>query len=491
VELFAGIGGFRVGLDALGGRCVFASELDTEAQTIYAANFPHELLVGDITEVNVDEVPEHDLLTAGFCCQSFSRAGAEGGLNDPRGQLFFEVVRIAAHLRPAALLLENVANLLEHDGGATIATITAELEGLGYRLSQRVINSSALLPQHRQRLYIVGLRTDLVDAAAADGAPPFQWPRLPLLARCLGDVLEGEEGGGVAEAALSDHQWSKIRESSIFHEDPGRRAAMREGHARTLMSSYKRGYYMHSEFVFPAGWSGKGSGSIEPPRFFTPRECARLQGFPETFKLEGVLPRNSGRLYHHLGNAVAPPVIAAIAARLLSALNMTHAGGRPLPRGGARGEQERERQLLKPSLDIVLAASPPNEQLKAQIAAFLSSSTESDGLVPTHSGYSNDVEEGGGVAEIAALLSSREGRAQMAALRDVARLAHGSKAGRARASRNCAVMAAYPGLVERILEIGITRGDTPGASDRHEIKRLCNEDDTPRNHGNDGAFLLL
>uniref|UniRef100_A0A7S1X2Y6 DNA (cytosine-5-)-methyltransferase n=2 Tax=Tetraselmis chuii TaxID=63592 RepID=A0A7S1X2Y6_9CHLO len=260
---------------------------------------------------------------------------------------------------------------------------------------------------------------------------------------------------------------------------------MREGHARTLMSSYKRGYYMHSEFVFPAGWSGKGSGSIEPPRFFTPRECARLQGFPETFKLEGVLPRNSGRLYHHLGNAVAPPVIAAIAARLLSALNMTHAGGRPLPRGGARGEQERERQLLKPSLDIVLAASPPNEQLKAQIAAFLSSSTESDGLVPTHSGYSNDVEEGGGVAEIAALLSSREGRAQMAALRDVARLAHGSKAGRARASRNCAVMAAYPGLVERILEIGITRGDTPGASDRHEIKRLCNEDDTPRNHGND------
>jgi DNA (cytosine-5)-methyltransferase 1 len=101
--------------------------------------------VGDITEVNVDEVPEHDLLTAGFCCQSFSRAGAEGGLDDPRGQLFFEVVRIAAHLRPAALLLENVANLLEHDGGATIATITAELEGLGCAALHYILFDSAIL----------------------------------------------------------------------------------------------------------------------------------------------------------------------------------------------------------------------------------------------------------------------------------------------------------------------------------------------------------
>mmetsp|Transcript_25093 Transcript_25093/g.65113 ORF Transcript_25093/g.65113 Transcript_25093/m.65113 type:complete len:398 (+) Transcript_25093:333-1526(+) len=131
VELFAGIGGFRVGLDALGGRSVFTSEIDPEAQVVYCNNFEAGLLVGDITQVEACEVPPHDLLTAGFCCQSFSKAGEQLGLDDPRGQLFYEIVRILRAAQPASFLLENVANLLLHDSGASVAEILAELQDAG------------------------------------------------------------------------------------------------------------------------------------------------------------------------------------------------------------------------------------------------------------------------------------------------------------------------------------------------------------------------
>eukprot|EP00873_Tetraselmis_striata_P003959 jgi/Tetstr1/424223/TSEL_000153.t1 len=483
VELFAGIGGFHLGLQALGGRCVFASELDPEAQRVYAQNFPTELLAGDITEVNAAEIPAHELLTAGFCCQSFSRAGDEGGLGDPRGQLFYEVVRVAAHHRPAMLLLENVANLMEHDGGATIATITAELSALGYQLTHRVVNSSALLPQHRQRIYIVGFRSDLRAEFAA-----FRWPQLPLLQRRLEEVLEGEDSPTAAAAALSEHQWAKIKESSIYQEDPGRRAAMRAGHARTLMSSYKRGYYMHSEFVFPQEWAPRGGGVDNDdddarPRFFTPRECARLQGFPEAFALDGLA--NINRLYHHLGNAVSPPIIAAIGGSMMAAAKLTEVEDAALRDAAAR-------RHLEPALDIVLAAvpseSPGRASLQQQVDGFLSAARRgAAGALPTHSGYSNDVEEGGGVEELAALLRSPEGRAQMAALRDVARLAHGSKAGAAQARRNCAIMASRAGFVSSREDRQIpapdgseaARADTPQPVDgrargmRAELQRLA------------------
>eukprot|EP00192_Tetraselmis_astigmatica_P012880 CAMPEP_0117654448 /NCGR_PEP_ID=MMETSP0804-20121206/3749_1 /TAXON_ID=1074897 /ORGANISM="Tetraselmis astigmatica, Strain CCMP880" /LENGTH=413 /DNA_ID=CAMNT_0005460729 /DNA_START=40 /DNA_END=1281 /DNA_ORIENTATION=+ len=230
VELFAGIGGFRVGLGALGGRSVFASEIDPEAQEAYCRNFEAGLLAGDITDTALSDIPPHDMLTAGFCCQPFSKAGRQDGFGDPRGQLFYEVVRVLRHCRPATFLLENVANLLLHDGGNTAQEIMAELREAGYLVTHRVINSSTLLPQHRQRVYFVGFRSDLAQEFSA-----FRWPEMPLLGRTVGDILE-PEGAHLEEHRLSDRQWDKIRSSLVFQEDPGRRAAMRHGPSRTLMA---------------------------------------------------------------------------------------------------------------------------------------------------------------------------------------------------------------------------------------------------------------
>ena len=177
VELFAGIGGFRLGLEAQGGRCVFASELDTHACATYHANFA-EVPFGDITEIDVADIPPHDILTAGFPCQSFSKAGSVNedggaGLGDENGQLFFEVVRVLEGCRPRGFILENVAELQAHEGGHTYSVVVAALEAAGYTVRSRVINALALLPQQRERLFIVGVRRG--DRAAAAFSWAFSW----------------------------------------------------------------------------------------------------------------------------------------------------------------------------------------------------------------------------------------------------------------------------------------------------------------------------
>mmetsp|Transcript_41038 Transcript_41038/g.132468 ORF Transcript_41038/g.132468 Transcript_41038/m.132468 type:complete len:314 (+) Transcript_41038:44-985(+) len=170
-ELFAGVGGFRLALDGLGGRCVFASEIDPCAAATYERNFGDAPL-GDITEVPDEDLPAHDLLTAGFPCQSFSRSGEQRGLGDARGDLFFEIVRVASRCRPAALLLENVPNLLRVDNGHALHIIVHALTRAGYHCRLQLANAAALVPQHRERLYLAAFR----DAAAAAA---FRWPSLP------------------------------------------------------------------------------------------------------------------------------------------------------------------------------------------------------------------------------------------------------------------------------------------------------------------------
>ncbi len=167
VDLFAGIGGFRLGLEALGGKCVFASEIDEWARKTYCANF-HDVPRGDLRQVEASSVPPHDILVGGFPCQSFSSLGQQRGLLDSRGALFFHLVRILAHCRPAAFLLENVRGLATMDGGATLRRVVAELEALGYVVSVRLFNSQLLLPQFRERVFLAGLLPrpgpDLSDA---------------------------------------------------------------------------------------------------------------------------------------------------------------------------------------------------------------------------------------------------------------------------------------------------------------------------------------
>ena len=367
-ELFAGIGGFRLGLDAIGGCCVFASEIDPFACATYESNFG-ERPRGDITEVATESLPEHDVLTAGFPCQSFSRAGEQAGLSDNRGDLFYEIIRVARARRPSALILENVPNLLRLDDGHTIHVIMRELAAAGYHARLQLLNALAFVPQHRERLFIVAFRSDLHAAASR-----FEWPWLPACRPSeLRDMLEAVPAAELGKYRLTASQWDKVRESQDYQTNPQWRLAQLGGSARTLRGSYRKSYLRFSEFVpldadgrlavlsaeeeaaaaaaaaaatvedeegeeeggeddgggdkegaaeaaaprtatVAAGSSGHEASSRPPPRFYTERECARLQGFPDSLSLQGA------KLYIQLGNAVNPLVVQAVGKSVLAAL---------------------------------------------------------------------------------------------------------------------------------------------------------------------------
>ena len=321
-ELFAGLGGFRVALEALGGEAAFASEIDPHACSTYAANFGGDVPHGDITEIDADDVPDHDVLTAGFPCQRFSVAGDGAGFNEDR--LFFEVIRILEVKQPRLALLENVEGL----DGFALRVVVEALALVGYRAEHRVVDALALLPQRRARLYVVARRRDVATA-------PFVWPRcLATRDRCASpdaafgrrclcrrvsrivgarcavrDVLEAE---APADAYLTVAQASVV--ASTGADAATRRLAWLDGAARTLMSNYRQGFKFHSEFV-PG----------EPPRFYTRREAARIMGFPDAFDVDSAgTVDNSGanRAYHQIGNACCPPVVCALAAPALTAVGL-------------------------------------------------------------------------------------------------------------------------------------------------------------------------
>eukprot|EP00854_Cymbomonas_tetramitiformis_P006477 gene6477-7766_t len=371
------------------------------------------VLPGDITAIEASQIPLHDVLTAGFPCQSFSRAGEEGGLGDPRGELFFEVVRVLEERQPKAFLLENVAHLQRLQQGAVLRTILAELRSAGYTVEYRVMNTRAVLPQQRERLYFVGFRRDLLEAARC-----FEWPTLPFIPLLVRHILEPmrppgvgldragvagapvstreEDAGGAVEASgaagatreemsgresdvstaepidaymLSDHQWEVIRGRREFVTNPESRLANLEGAARTLMSSYRRGYSQLSEFVPVEGDSdGNGerhAGGSGKPRFYTPRECARLQGFPEAFQLEGVLP-SPNRLYHQLGNSASPVMVAAIGACVTRALRQVP------PESHHRGDVAAALELLTDAVrDPNLPLGAEGLSLMKRVATFV------------------------------------------------------------------------------------------------------------------------
>ena len=238
IELFAGIGGFRVPLDHLGGSCVFASEIAAEERKTYQANFGESgSLVGDITEIDAEEIPDHQLLTAGFPCQSFSIAGSQKGLS--QDQLFFEVIRVLAAKQPVAFLLENVENLLRVDGGRTLELMTQALTGVGYTVGHRLLNARRLVPQARERVYLIGF----LDSEAA---ARYRWPLFPSFSRCVAELLHS--GGEVPPGCeLSDQQWRKVREREqalgADQEEADlavRRMVAHDGTARTLMASYRQ-----------------------------------------------------------------------------------------------------------------------------------------------------------------------------------------------------------------------------------------------------------
>nr|WP_303694240.1 DNA (cytosine-5-)-methyltransferase [Brevundimonas subvibrioides] len=325
IDLFAGIGGLRRGFESIGGQCVFTSEWDKYSQKTYAANFPdddHEIN-GDITKVDVADIPEHDVLLAGFPCQPFSIAGvskknalgrAHGFEDKTQGTLFFDVARIIAHHRPAAFLLENVRNLIGHDKGKTFQTIKDVLtEELGYTIDWRVIDGRSWTPQHRERIFIIGFREDqgfrFADLKTPDAAPKLRDILHP------GDGSEvpdqrftvGNSGRVSEKYTLTDHLWNYLQRYKEKHQAAGNGFGFGlvgpDDVARTLSARY----YKDGSEILIRQEEGKA------PRRLTPRECARLMGFDEPQGNEFIIPVSDTQAYRQFGNSVVVPAVKAVA----------------------------------------------------------------------------------------------------------------------------------------------------------------------------------
>lgn len=310
IDLFAGIGGMRLAFEKAGGKCVFSSEWDPYAQKTYEANFG-EKPAGDITRIPSSEIPDHDILLAGFPCQPFSISGVSKkkslgmphGFDDPtQGTLFFEVKRIIRDKQPRAFLLENVKNLRSHDKGNTYRVITEALgKELGYTLYDSVIDADNYVPQHRERIYIVGFRDPLFFAF-----PQYEPTEKPKFR----DILEEQVD---PRYTLTDHLWDYLQKYAEKHRANGNGFGFGltdlNGRARTLSARY---YKDGSEILVP---QGKGKN----PRRLTPRECARLMGFLQ-FKPDFRIPVSDTRAYKQFGNAVVVPVVYDIARSMLETL---------------------------------------------------------------------------------------------------------------------------------------------------------------------------
>lgn len=310
IDLFAGIGGIRRAFEAHGGKCIFTSEWDDYAQKTYRANFhdDHEL-AGDINEV-IGEIRTHipqtpDVLLAGFPCQPFSIAGVskKNALGRPhgfeckdQGNLFFHIASMLEELRPTAFLLENVKNLERHDKGNTFRVIKHTLEKeLGYRIHCKVIDAKGFVPQHRERIFIVGL----------DGDTDFSWDNLNLpdpKSRTLGDILLPDAEVD-SKYTLTDNLWQYLQNYAAKHKAAGNGFGFgltkREDVTRTLSARY---YKDGSEILVY-------QGEKKNPRRLTPRECARLMGYPDTFRI----PVSDTRAYKQFGNSVVVPVVQEVA----------------------------------------------------------------------------------------------------------------------------------------------------------------------------------
>lgn len=304
IDLFAGIGGIRIPFQELGGECVFTSEWDKFSQKTYQMNFG-DLPDGDITQIDATDIPDFDILLGGFPCQPFSQAGLHKGFDDTRGTLFFEIERIIQEKRPKAFLLENVKQLKGHDKGRTFRVIMEHLHALGYYAEAKVLRAADFgVPQIRERIYIVGF--DKQYYKLSDDFS-FHFPD-PIKAETkVGDILEENVDSKytISNRLWEGHQRRKIENKkagkgfgySMFNEE--------SPYTSTLSARY---YKDGSEILIEQ--NGKN------PRKLTPRECARLQGFPDDF----IITVSDAQAYKQFGNSVAVPVIREIAKEIRSVM---------------------------------------------------------------------------------------------------------------------------------------------------------------------------
>ncbi|QHE51681.1 DNA (cytosine-5-)-methyltransferase [Pontibacillus sp. HMF3514] len=304
IDLFAGIGGMRLAFEPYG-RCVFSCEWDTKAQETYEKNFGDKP-VGDIKKIDEKAVPGHDILLAGFPCQPFSLAGVSkkkslgkehGFLDETQGTLFFDIARILKEKQPQAFLLENVKNLRTHDKGKTFNKIMKVLEEeLGYTVYAKVLNAKGLVPQRRERIYIVGFKKPI----------KFNFPDIPENGPAIISILQKNVD---PKYTLSDKLWEYLKSYKEKHSKKGNGfgygLADLDSFSRTLSARYHKD---GSEILIPQ----KGRN----PRKLTPRECARLQGFPDSFEI----PVSNTAAYKQFGNSVPVPVVKKVAEQIIHAL---------------------------------------------------------------------------------------------------------------------------------------------------------------------------
>lgn len=295
VDLFAGIGGIRLGFEQAlnNAKCVFTSEIDKHAITTYQANFGDQKIYGDITQIHELEIPDHDILLAGFPCQPFSQAGLKKGFSDTRGTLFFDIERILKAKKPKAFLLENVKQLKGHNNGKTLDVIITHLKKIGYEnIQYEVLKAREFgIPQNRERIYIVGFLDNHIN---------FNFPKPLKVDTSLSSILEKniDDKYTISDKLWAGHQRRKFNNKkngkgfgySLFNE--------KSSYTNTISARY---YKDGSEILIEQ--------QEKNPRKITPREAARLQGFPELFKI----PVSDTQAYKQFGNSVCVPVINAIA----------------------------------------------------------------------------------------------------------------------------------------------------------------------------------
>jgi DNA (cytosine-5)-methyltransferase 1 len=307
IDLFCGIGGFRIAFERAGGECVFSCDYDKFSQQTYEANFgerPH----GDIRKLDISAIPSFDVLCAGFPCQPFSLAGVSkknslgrkhGFEDEKQGNLFFFIEEILRQHRPAAFVLENVKNLQSHDGGNTFRVIHNTLaKSLGYHVKVRIIDSQGLVPQRRERMFLVGFREPRY----------FEFPKFPAEGPKLRTILDSDVDD---KYTLSDHLWKYLQNYAKKHQAAGNGFGFSvfsdDDVARTLSARYHKD---GSEILISQG-PGKN------PRRLTPPECARLMGFPRRFEI----PVSDTQAYRQFGNSVVVPVVERIAKQVVATLS--------------------------------------------------------------------------------------------------------------------------------------------------------------------------
>ncbi|UII31110.1 DNA (cytosine-5-)-methyltransferase [Fulvivirga ulvae] len=310
IDLFAGIGGFRIAFQNQGGKCIFSSEWNRYAKKTYEANFG-EVPFGDITKIDEKKIPDHDILLGGFPCQPFSIAGVSkknslgrnhGFLDETQGTLFYDIVRIIKEKRPKAFLLENVKNLRSHDKGKTYKIIIEALKELNYITFDKVLDARYYVPQHRERIFIAGFNKDYFSESIL-----FEFPETPDQEIKFRDILEKRPD---PKYTLTDQLWNYLQQYAEKHRQKGNGFGFGmtdpEGISRTLSARY---YKDGSEILIAQ--RGKN------PRRLTPKECKRLMGYPENFRIKDIGVSDT-QLYKQFGNSVAVPVVSDIAEKMMN-----------------------------------------------------------------------------------------------------------------------------------------------------------------------------